>query len=60
MESFDWYNDEEDEPVEGLFGDRHNSVDKAKYKVKDKKVFDKDRYNEDGNPKGWSKTKDTW
>ncbi len=60
MESFDWYNDEEDEAVEGLFGDRHSSVDKAKYKVKDNRVFDRDRYNEDGNPKGWCKSKDTW
>lgn len=61
MNGFGWYDDDEDdETVEGLFGDRHSSVRNVNCEVNDNKVFDRDRYNEDGNPKGWSKTKETW
>lgn len=61
MKGFDYYEDDEDESVDGLFGDRHSSVDKrdcnSDYEYRN---FDKDRYNKDGNPKGWAKTKETW
>lgn len=52
--------EEEDDFVDGLFGDRHSSVRDNNYQKDDTKNFDRDKYNEDGNPRGWTKTKETW